>query len=69
MEERLYTSQEAALALGVVVPTIYRWVQNGLLPGASYHCGIRQLGFRIPESSLLALRDRGRCRGTGQTLP
>ncbi len=62
--ERVYTVPEAAAQAGVVVPTIYRWIAAGKLPGAYLHYGSRRLGYRIPHSAIVTLRMGGRIDGT-----
>lgn len=51
--EKMYRIQEAAEALGISVPTIYRWIKIGTLRTVSIK-GVSR-GKRIPESALRAV--------------
>lgn len=48
--ERTYTVAEAARILGRSVPTVYRWIEMGLL-GASTPPGLSR-GMRVSESDI-----------------
>lgn len=53
-EERIYTVQEAADWLRVSPRTIHKMIKKGRL--SAYRTGERRGEYRIPESSLEALR-------------
>jgi excisionase family DNA binding protein len=56
-EQRMYTSEEAAAAMGVSTQTIRRWVEEKRI--SAHHVGIRRL-IRIEEQALQRLADENK---------
>ena len=69
MDEKLYTSSEAAAALGVHVKTVNRWARRRVLPGAFLLCNSRRLGWRVPAGLVDALAGGGYIRPDGLLQP
>lgn len=53
----VYTSAQAAAALGLHHKTVVRWCRNGTIPGAVLLYGNRRLGWRIPRSAVDGMRE------------
>jgi len=58
MQEKTVTAKEAAVRLGLSKETVVRWCRAGTMPGAYVLYGRRQLGWRIPESTITKLLER-----------
>jgi excisionase family DNA binding protein len=59
MDEKQYTTTEAAQALGLHERTVIRYIRRGVLAGARLRYGSRRLGYRIPASSIEYVRRGG----------